>query len=184
MDHSQIFEQQLILGTKPGGNSLGFSRSTDSCAYPHVEQERVFRNTAEISHQSNACLSFSKRQWASFCSKIMHFSTWLPPTSMSCCTFWDHFVWIVLMEPNCYQMALCRVASGARKRWTEHVRVAVTHWPILLLLPWQASQEWLVAAEPWVFWSFFCINVFRCNLTAGYTQKIFPLCSSTLSRHA
>lgn len=40
-DHSQIFEQQLIIGTKTVCNSLGFSRSKDSCRYPRVEQEGV-----------------------------------------------------------------------------------------------------------------------------------------------
>lgn len=72
-DHSQFFETQLILGTKPVGNSLGFSRSKNSCAYPHVEQEGV-SGALQRSLTSQVLVPLIQRgsgMGTSFCSKIV-----------------------------------------------------------------------------------------------------------------
>lgn len=115
-NHSQFSEQQLILDTKPVGDSLDFFKEQRLLCISSHGAGGSYRSTVEISHQSGACSAYSNRWWnvnqLTFKNNVGILAR---DRLLSSCTFWDHFIWLVLMELGCYQMALCRVASGMRK---------------------------------------------------------------------
>lgn len=168
----EIFEQQLNLGTKP---VLRFfeEQSVHILCISSRGAGRSFRNTAEISHQSNACSSYSRRWWdvnqllfenvsvlaldclqhvllyllGSFCLNCADGKQLLSDGPLQSCFRGEGDVdWTCW--GSCHKLAYSSHACGqpVRDSWCS----------------------WLLS-----LWSFFSINVFGCNLTAGCAQKIF-----------